>query len=72
MPTSGETGWGFSQWIDRKIVAADRVNIGTFYAYNYGPTAAPSAAGVYKSTDGGLTWTQVHSGAFASRALMRR
>ena len=62
VPTSVETGWGFAYYLDRQIVAADRVNIGTFYAYNYGPSAARSAAGVYKSTDGGVTWTQVYSG----------
>ncbi len=62
VPTSGETGWGYSEYIDREIVAADRVNIGTFYAYNYGPTGYPSAAGVYKSTNGGVSWTQVYSG----------
>ena len=64
VPTSGETGWGFASYLKRFIVTADRVNIGTFYAYNYGPSGDSSAAGVYKSTNGGITWTQVYSGAF--------
>lgn len=53
-PTTGTTGWGFAYYLDQHIVAADRVNIGTFYAYNY-------LEGLYKSTDGGVTWTLEHS-----------
>jgi hypothetical protein len=64
VPTTGETGWGWAYYLDRNIVAADRVNTGTFYVYNYGPAGALSAAGVYKSTDGGVTWTHVYRGAF--------
>jgi hypothetical protein len=44
--------WWF---LRRKIVASDRVLTKTFYAYNY-------IDGMYKSTDGGVTWTLVHSG----------
>src|SRR5262249_10457858 len=29
-PTSGETGWGFAYYLDRRIVAADRVSPATF------------------------------------------
>jgi hypothetical protein len=54
-PTTGETGWGWAYYLDRQIVAADRVNEGTFYAYNY-------LTGVYRSTDGGSTWSLVKSG----------
>lgn len=53
-PTSGTTGWGWAYYLDQHILAADRVNIGTFYAYNY-------LTGLYKSTDGGATWTLGHS-----------
>jgi hypothetical protein len=53
--TSGQTGWGFASYLDRQIVAADRVNFGTFYAYNY-------LKGLYRSTDGGVTWTLIKSG----------
>jgi hypothetical protein len=53
--TTGETGWGFAYYLNRHIVAADRVNIGTFYLYNY-------LKGVYKSADSGTTWTLVHTG----------
>ena len=66
VPTSGETGWGWAYYLDRQIVAADRVNIGTYYAYNYGPSGDSSAAGIYKSTDGGQTWTHVYSGILAT------
>ena len=65
VPTTGETGWDFAYYLDRHIVTADTVNIGTYYAYNYGPSGAPSAVGVYKSTDGGATWTHVYSSALA-------
>lgn len=64
VPTFGETGWSFAFYLDRQIIAADRVATNTFYAYNYGPSAARSAAGVYKSTDGGATWSRVYAGSF--------
>lgn len=57
--TTSATGWGSNYTNKRHIVAADRVNIGTFYAYNYGGS---SSAGVYKTTNGGVSWTQVYSG----------
>jgi photosystem II stability/assembly factor-like uncharacterized protein len=55
VPTSGETGWGFAFFLNRHIVAADRVAPGTFYLYN-----APR--GLFRSTDGGASWTLVHAG----------
>jgi BNR/Asp-box repeat len=58
VPTSGETGWSFAYYLDRQIVAADRVTPSTFYIYNYGPSGS-SAAGFYKSSDGGATWASV-------------
>lgn len=48
-----EDGWGgihFRPAYNRHIVAADRVNVGTFYIYHYNE-------GVFRSTDGGATWT---------------
>jgi hypothetical protein len=66
VPSTGETGWGFAYYLDRHIVAADRVNVGTFYMYNYGPESARSAAGLYKSTDKGATWTRAFAGAIAN------
>jgi chitodextrinase len=62
VPTTGDSGWGGEYYFDRQIIAADRVNIGTFYAYNQGSGTA--TAGIYKSTDGGSTWSRVHTGAF--------
>jgi hypothetical protein len=53
--SSSDAGWGWAYYIDRRIVTADRVNIGTFYAYNNG-------VGVFRSIDGGATWTLVYSG----------
>lgn len=62
LPSSGELGWSFSFYQNRHVFAADRVLPGTFYAYNYGPPAAISGAGTYRSTDGGATWTKVADG----------
>lgn len=56
-----ETGWGFNSTFKQFIVCADPVNANTFYAYNYGPAAAGSAKGVYKSTDSGDTWSHVYT-----------
>ena len=62
VPSSGETGWGFAYYLDRQIVAADRGRADTFYLYNYGPSNRPAAAGLYRSTDKGATWTHIFSG----------
>ena len=58
VPTTSETGWGSAYYLNRHIVAADRVAAGTFYMYN-------SSKGLYRSTDGGARWTIVHSGEIA-------
>lgn len=66
VPTSGETGWSFAYYLDRQILAADRVKANTFYIYNYGPSSSQSAAGIYRSTDGGVSWFHVSSMRFAN------
>ena len=53
VPTTGQTGWGFAYYLNRHIVAADRVLVGTFYLYNY-------LEGLYRSSDGGATWAQIY------------
>ncbi len=58
VPTTTETGWGWAYFFNRHIVDADKVLPNTFYAYNYGPTSNAALKGIYKSTDGGATWTQ--------------
>ncbi len=55
VPTSGDTGWGFAYYLHRRIVAADRVASGAFYLYN-------TPRGLFRSTDGGASWTLVHPG----------
>lgn len=62
LPTKGELGWTFSYYQNRHVFAADRVNPHTFYAYNYGPPKSLSAAGTYRSNDGGATWQRVSAG----------
>lgn len=57
--TATTGGWGFAFFLNNQMCCADRVNANTFYAYNV--SAAP-IAGIWKSTDGGLTWIQVFSG----------
>lgn len=58
VPLTGETGWGWAYYFRRFTVAADRVAPNTFYLYNYLGTAA----GLYRSTDGGETFTRVFAG----------
>ena len=51
-------GWEGLHWayyLNRHIVAADRVNAGVFYMYH-----AP--AGLFRSTDGGASWTLANGG----------
>lgn len=60
--------------VNRQIVAADRVNIGTFYLYYNGTSNSDGAgtnadgaiAGIYKSTDGGANWAKVFAGRLAN------
>lgn len=62
LPANGsENGFGWAYYFNRKIISYDKVG-GAFYLYNYGPTATPTMAGVYKSTDHGDTWTKVFNG----------
>jgi hypothetical protein len=52
----GVTNWNnfdFAYYLDKTTVTADRVLPNTFYLYYNG---------VYRSTNGGSTWTQVHTG----------
>lgn len=51
------TGWIASLFTGAFPVAADRVNIGTFYLYN-------TISGLYRSTDGGQTWVNILSSIF--------
>jgi hypothetical protein len=55
VPATGEPGWSFAYYLDRQIVAADRVTSGTFYLYNY-------LTGLYRSTDGGVTFALARAG----------
>lgn len=54
-PLQGESGWGWSHYLNRHILAADKATPGVFYAYNY-------LEGLYRSSDGGETWVLVRPG----------
>ena len=47
---AGWQGFHYAGFLNRHNVAADRVNIGTFYAAHY-------THGIFRSTDAGETWT---------------
>lgn len=51
-PADG-SGYGWAYYFRRISVAADRVLPKTFYLYNY-------TSGLYRSTDGGVTWTNIY------------
>ncbi len=53
---SGVSPYGY--YIRRNNVAADRVNVGTFYLY----VPLGSTKGLYRSTDGGTTWAKMTGG----------
>jgi hypothetical protein len=55
---SSFSGFDFAFYLDARTVTADRVLANTFYLYDAGH-------GVYKSADGGSTWTQVFSGSIS-------
>jgi hypothetical protein len=52
---SSWTGFDFAYYLVQHVVTADRVNANTFYLYYAGH-------GVFQSTNGGVTWTNVYSG----------
>lgn len=62
---TNNTGWNSvnGYYLKAFSATADHVNVGTFYLYNYGSSGA--GAGVYVSTDGGVTWTQQYNGSLA-------
>jgi hypothetical protein len=49
------SGFDFGYYLFQRSVTADRVNANTFYLYFGGH-------GVFKTTNGGVTWTNVYSG----------
>lgn len=51
-------GWIFAYYLKRRIVVADRVQIGTFYLYNF-------KHGLFRSTDGGSSWSLVYKSEIA-------
>ena len=52
---SSWSGFDFAYYLDTRTVTADRVLPNTFYLYYAGN-------GVYETTNGGVTWTEVHAG----------
>jgi hypothetical protein len=58
-------GWrSFNVDHRRNNIIADRVNIGTFYAYCDKGDGTSQIMGFYKSTDGGATWALYASGVY--------
>lgn len=49
----------YASFLNRKVLAADRVEPGTFYYYN---AAGTNIAGVWRTRDGGRTWTRMFTG----------
>jgi Bacterial Ig domain len=58
-------GWTGNYYFNAKIVCADQVEGGTFYAFNLNGS-------IYKSTNGGKTWTCVYSGGFRGTGPLSR
>ena len=62
---TNETGWGHNSAlgsIRHHAICADRATPGIFYAMNTGGQNNSSYAGIYRSSDGGATWTKVFAG----------
>lgn len=49
----------FANYLNRKVLAADRVLASTFYYYN---AAGTNITGVWRTTNGGRNWSRVFSG----------
>ncbi|MFC0205088.1 WD40/YVTN/BNR-like repeat-containing protein [Novosphingobium soli] len=62
----GDNPGSFSTiWNQRKTLAADRVRAGTFYLVHSGDSPNERLAGVWRTTNGGASWTQVFTGEIA-------
>lgn len=59
IPTSATTGWSNNNNFNSQVLCADRVDPNTFYIINNGQGSGNTGGGVWKSTDGGATWTKV-------------
>jgi photosystem II stability/assembly factor-like uncharacterized protein len=57
-------------WLQRKTLAADRVQPGTFYLYHSGNGGNPQLAGLWRTQDGGVHWDHVHMGEIAPASNM--
>lgn len=56
--TTGPTGWSNAYFLNRHILAADRVTANTFYLYN------ASTGGLYRSTNSGASWSLMGTPSF--------
>jgi photosystem II stability/assembly factor-like uncharacterized protein len=52
-------------WYQRKTLAADKTMPGTFYMVHSGESPNETLAGLWRTTDGGASWTQVFTGQIA-------
>ncbi|MEP9404012.1 hypothetical protein [Sphingomonas sp. VNH70] len=50
------------QWYQRKTLASDKSIPGTFYYYHSGEAPNQGLTGLWRSQDGGATWSQVFAG----------
>ncbi len=66
-----QPGWLSSFRTRRHVLTADRVHAGTFYLRNYASVAIKNCLldsyGVYKSVDGGATWSRIFTGDISIR-----
>lgn len=71
-PDLSENGFGFAYYTNRQACAADRVKPNQFYMFNY----LTSIVGIYRSRDGGRSWTRIYDkrftpGASSAQAKLR-
>jgi hypothetical protein len=70
LSTSGSsTGWtGSAYYLNRRVLTCSKVTADLCWALNPGVSGNASFAGVYKTTNGGSSWSQVYSGLLTSFA----
>ncbi|MBB3360029.1 MULTISPECIES: sialidase family protein [unclassified Novosphingobium] len=59
------TGSFFGTWNQRKTLAADKAKPATFYLVHSGEAPNERLAGLWRTTNGGASWTQVYHGEIA-------
>jgi hypothetical protein len=62
LPTSGESGFGYAYYFNKKNLVSSKEEPGVAYLYNYGPEGSEALRGVWRKEAGSTKFVQVLAG----------